>query len=136
MQTVYLKELSTEEIPIIEPAWLDANQASVDKGASHPGSYMALPDGQCIHFQYGKNPMQERNGILDTELLEAMIARFRSFQEPVTLTDGEHLGVELPATMASPETNDVIDHLYSALFALHARQINRQRRNVRFKDKP
>lgn len=112
----------SHEVLMIEPPNIDAKRASEIKKHGHPGSFIELPDGQKIHMQFGKSPLEVRNGVTSSELLLSIIAHFKVYQEP-----GNH--------MASRETALMITKLEEAYLWSEKRQLDREAREVRFEDK-
>ena len=145
VDTRMVKE-TTVEVPRVEPACIDRDTACKALKFAHPGSFLTLPDGQQLDFQYGANPNEARNGVLDVELFEAMIERYEGFfsasvplDEPTKhpLTSGEvtHAQYQPMGGIADPHTVEVVGLLKRVVDVLNRRQLSRGRRNVRFENK-
>ena len=94
-------------------------QATARKGHPHPGNMLSLPGGVMVPMQFDQNPLELRNGVLDTEILQALIDRLQVFQK---------------GPMGCRETALAITNLEQAIHWLQHRQLDRQARAVRFTD--
>ena len=80
---------------------------------------LSLPGGVMVPMQFAQNPLELRNGVLDTEILQALIDRLQGFQK---------------GPMGCRETALAITNLEQAIHWLQHRQLDRQARAVRFTD--
>lgn len=114
--------VSSYDVKWVEAPDVSAEEASNEKGYAHPGSSLSLPGGYRLPMQYGMSPLTSRNGLLEPEILQALVERLSVYQAP-----------ENP--MRSRETALAITKIEEAIHWLNHRQIDRQRREVRFTDK-
>ena len=103
------------------PSDIREERATKEKGFPHPGDTIWLPGEVGIPMQYGKSPLEVRNGLLDTEVLQGVVDRLKVFQKP-------------GSPMANRETALAITKIEEAIHWLQHRQLDRQARAVRFTD--
>lgn len=157
METSIVKT-ETIPVPVVPPANVNQANACRMKGYSHPGSYIDLPGGQKIHMQFDVSPLQIRNGLTSTELFAGLRDHFMTYQsrvaveyqegdEDITYPDGSDgeaplifdeeegkLSVFKP-NLYSEETAEMVRLLHRCWLLSQSRQLDREKRGVRFQDK-
>jgi len=101
-----------------------AEKATEEKGYSHPGSVIQLPDGGGeIHLQYGHPDSVGRNGCFTVDVIQSLIDNLSVYQQ-----HGH--------PMRTRETACAITKLEEALMWIERRKSRRKDRGVHQTDKP
>lgn len=154
MMPTTLVTTRTTMVPMVPAANVSRESACRMKGYSHPGSYIDLPGGQKIHMQFDASPLNVRNGLTSTELFAALRDHFAAYQNPSVIDyqegdedDPGHTDFPAPIVdldektttftphLASKETDELVRLLDRCWLLTQRRQLDREARGVRFKDK-